>query len=494
MTIHKSCLFDVIRRFSIEQPGAPALSDKHRSISWQQLNDSIDALATTMSQYQYRVIALHAENSIDWALIDLACMKANVILLPIPLFFSQQQIQHTINESGAVALICENKLTLEQKEVNSRVISNTLSLYEFQPHNDDALIPELTTKITFTSGSTGTPKGVCLSRDNQLNVARSLVERVGLVAPKHLCVLPLSTLLENIAGVYAPLYSGGHVMLRPSYEIGFSGGNGFSIQQFTQTITETSPSSMIVLPELLQALIAAVSSGWVLPKTVSFIAVGGSKVSPKLLSQAQALGIPVYEGYGLSECSSVVSLNSINNNALGTTGKPLPHVEVTLIDNQVVVTGNAFLGYLNQPETWGEKTVNTGDLGIIDDNGNLVINGRSKNLLISSYGRNINPEWVESELLANPLIKHCVVFGDAKPFCIALIEKRNPDVLDSDIQTWISMKNEKLPEYARIFYWQNFSEPLSVSAGTLTATGKPVRQLINIKYNSQLSDLYKEYA
>jgi acyl-CoA synthetase (AMP-forming)/AMP-acid ligase II len=133
-------------------------------------------------------------------------------------------------------------------------------------------------------------------------------------------------------------------MLRPSYEIGFSGGNGFSIQQFTQTITETSPSSMIVLPELLQALIAAVSSGWVLPKTVSFIAVGGSKVSPELLSQAQALGIPVYEGYGLSECSSVVSLNSINNNALGTTGKPLPHVEVTLIDNQVVVTGNAFFG------------------------------------------------------------------------------------------------------------------------------------------------------
>jgi len=494
MTNRNTSLFEAVHQFSIEQPSAPALSDKHQTISWQQLDDSIDALANILSQYQYRVIALYAENSVDWVLIDLACMKANVILLPLPLFFSPQQIQHSINESGAVALICEKKLTLEPKEVNSKVISNSLKLHEFQSHNDDALIPELTTKITFTSGSTGTPKGVCLSSDNQLNVARSLVERVGLVAPKHLCVLPLSTLLENIAGVYAPLYSGGHVVLRPANEIGFSGGNGFSIQQFTQTISEISPSSLIVLPELLQALIAAVSSGWTLPQTVTFIAVGGSKVSSELLAKAHVLGIPVYQGYGLSECSSVVSLNSIDNNALGTTGKPLSHVDVRIIDNQVVVTGNAFLGYLNQPETWGKKTVNTGDLGIIDDNGNLVINGRSKNLLISSYGRNINPEWVESELLANPLIKHCLVFGDAKPFCIALIEKRNLDVLDSDIQAWITLKNEHLPEYARIFYWQNFNEPLSVSAGTLTPTGKPVRQLINIKYNSQLSELYKEYA
>jgi long-chain acyl-CoA synthetase len=245
-----------------------------------------------------------------------------------------------------------------------------------------------------------------------------------------------------------------------------------------------------LLPELLMALVAAISRGWQPPSSLKFIAVGGSKVSPRLLDQARVLGLPVYEGYGLSECGSVVSLNSPSDMKLDTIGKVLPHLNVTIEQGEIVVTGNAFLGYINEPESWSKEKVYTGDLGFFDDNHYLHINGRKKNLLISSFGRNINPEWVESELLSSGLLQQCVVFGDAKPYCVSLLYPRDNNTSDQTIQSLIDSVNQQLPNYAQIVKWTKLTEPMTFANNLLTSNGRPVREKILHHYAHRIEQLY----
>lgn len=484
-------LIEQLTRIALKQPDKIALKDNKQQLNWQSMMHQVEQLAAQLKLYKHQVVALYADNSVDWVLVDLAAMQAEVVLLPLPGFFSAKQIEHSLYSSNAAAIITDNQQGITAMS-KVETLTESLGVYSLSHVNTATVLPEQTQKITFTSGSTGQPKGVCLSIKNQQVVAEALLERTALLNAHHLCVLPLSTLLENIAGVYAPLLSGGSVMLLPAAEMGFNGGKGFNPALFIEAISQQQPNSLIVLPELLQALLMAAEAGWQAPASLKFIAVGGSRVAPNLLARAQKYGLPVYEGYGLSECSSVVCLNSPKHNQPGTVGQVLPHVSVEVIDGEIVVSGNAFLGYLNQPDSWGSEVVYTGDRGLFDSNDNVIINGRIKNVLISSFGRNISPEWIESEILANPMIKHCVVVGDAKPYCSALIEPRHSQLQEADIDDWLDKVNAQLPDYAQIAVWQLFEQPLSVQNGTLTANGRPVRARINQLYQQQIEDLYKE--
>ncbi len=128
----------------------------------------------------------------------------------------------------------------------------------------------------------------------------------------------------------------------------------------------------------------------------------------------------------------------------------------------------------------------------MDDEGYLFINGRKKNLIISSFGRNINPEWVESSVLSNVLIKQCVVFGDAKPFCTAVIYLADKTSSDDDIQAWINAVNQTLPDYAQVTRWIRLEEPLSVKLGLLTANGRPKREAVLQTFYDALEALYSD--
>lgn len=471
------------------QPDAIALRDKQGQVSWSEMLDRVTYLAAALKHYQGKVIALTAENQTSWVLMDLACLQAGVILLPLPAFFTESQQQHAIEQSGAVAIVLPKALALE----SDAPLTNSLFLREVIAPRKSA-IPDGTVKITFTSGSTGQPKGVCLSESNQLNVARSLLSCTAIRAARHLCILPLPTLLENIAGVYTPLLSGGEVILLTPDELGFNGSSGLNIAVFADALERVKPDSIILLPALLSALIAYIKQGWKAPESLKFVAVGGSRVGSGLLKAASDVGLPVYEGYGLSECSSVVSLNTGAMNQVGTAGKVLSHLNVVFEDGEVVVKGNSFLGYVNEPDSWYRDRVYTGDLGFIDYEGYLHIMGRRKNLLISSFGRNINPEWIESELAANPAIALCVVLGDARPYCVALLYMRSSSISDQEIDAWITQVNSTLPDYARVRHWLRLPAPLSLMTGTLTANGKPVREAITRLYQTDIEHLYKEQA
>mgnify|MGYP000606658856 CR=1 FL=1 len=490
-----SLLWSTIQQTAESRPNDIAICDEHRCFSWSELVSWIMLARQDLEQVRHQVVALYADNSPEWIVTDIACQLVEVTLLPLPLFFSKEQCHHAMIEAGVSAVLHSPKkpfVTSPHIDADKTLFLDSVGYALSQFSLPAVPLPEFTRKITFTSGSTGKAKGVCLSNEQQQLVAKSLISATEIKRDRHLCLLPFSTLLENIAGVYAPLLSGGTVIALPQHKLGFNGNSGFDLNSLLTTIARTKPNSLIVIPELLLALVSAVKQGWPPPDSLTFIAVGGSKVSALVLKQAQQCGLPVYEGYGLSECLSVVSLNTPKNNQIGSTGKLLDHVDVDIDDGEIIITGNSFLGYIGHVESWGKTSVATGDLGNIDEQGYLHIDGRKKNLLISSYGRNINPEWPESQLLANGLLKDCVVFGDAMPFCTALIYPRSKVTSNDEIQQWIDSVNQSLPDYAQIKQWHRLSEPLSAEQGFLTSNGRPIRDVIYQHYQNKIDYFYEE--
>jgi long-subunit acyl-CoA synthetase (AMP-forming) len=439
-------------------------------------------------------VGLHADNGIAWIISDLACHLAGLRVVPLPLFFSAEQIRHAVSSAGVDAVISDRTLDAIAFDAARAIdfdhpLSPIISICRVRI-DEAALLPPGTQKITFTSGTTGSPKGVCLSAEQQFVLATSLASVIDIEKPKHLCVLPLSTLLENLAGVYAPLIAGGTVVAPPLAEVGLTGSSGLDISKLLGAISQHEPDSLILVPEILNALTLAAAAGWQPPQSLRFIAVGGGKVSPELLNRARHAGLPAYEGYGLSECSSVVSLNVPDADLVGSVGRPLPHVSVSTVDGEIVVTGSVFLGYVNQPDSWGQSAVRTGDAGHLDDDGFIYVDGRIKHQFITSFGRNLSPEWVESELLAGPLLRQAIVIGDDRPHCVALVLPHDASTSDQDISAWINRANLGLPDYARVRDWYRLPKPLDHRDGMLTENGRPKRTNIEHRFQLALGELY----
>ncbi len=487
-------LFEQLEKLASRSPGRAVLETADRSINISDLMALIQEVAFKLRAGGFKTVALCADNSPEWVVVDLACQRAGICLVPLPTFFSSRQCSHVFSSAGIDLFVYQqglecclpdDALCLEAgfsllPSLNALPVAATTS----------ARVPLGTSKITFTSGSTGEPKGVCLSSDNCLNVASSLVQATGLEAPRHLCVLPLPVLLENVAGLYAPLLAGGCVITVPLHDLGFTDSSSVDPATFLSSLSHYQPNTLILVPQLLTILDRAMAMGWTPPTSLRFIAVGGARVAAPLVERVRERGLPVYEGYGLSECASVVSVNCPGRDRPGTSGQVLSHLGVAEQDGQLRVTGNAFLGYLNQPETWYQDYVDTGDIGTVDTQDFVTIKGRVKTLLINSYGRNISPEWVESELAAAGVFRQVIVFGDARPYCTALLLPIDEACPDEKIQIAVDDANKRLPDYARIGAWARLPEPLTAADGLLTDNGRPRRDLIESTYNYLFETLY----
>ncbi|GAB2924181.1 AMP-binding protein [Rheinheimera gaetbuli] len=448
----------------------------------------INQWQTLLQGYDANRVVLTADSSISWILADLACLTAGILLTPLPTYLSDTQ-------RGAVLNSLQPDLWLSDCEINDAACTlleefDGLLLYRRQV-NGSVAVAHGTQKITFTSGSTGNPKGVCLSARSQLDVALALKVRVEHIisgCPRHLCLLPLPTLLENIAGVYAPLLAGGEVIVAPDALRGFCGSRLTTPQLLLQLIGVQKPKSLILVPELLKMLVQAASAGWNVPASLEFIAVGGAYVSADLLKKAAVLGLPVYQGYGLSECSSVVALSDINPaEASESVGQPLACRDVQIIDGELVVD-TPFLGYLGEADS-ATKKVYTGDLAEWTIHGGLRILGRRKNLFINSFGRNISPEWVETALTDSGVVQQAMLLGDAQPHCSALLFA-SADVSDTQLAEAVQKVNKQLPDYATVVSYHRLTEPFTAQRGTLTDNGRLRRNRIEQCYAAQISALF----
>jgi long-subunit acyl-CoA synthetase (AMP-forming) len=476
-------------------PDRPVIRGVEDALSFATLCDRSRTLSRSLQLAGVNSLVLHLDNGPDWVVADLACQQAEIRITPLPTWFSGGQIAHVLETTAPDAVITQHPDAWRRLPASPGLRSLDVNLASGQafllPRKaTPAAVPPNCGKITFTSGSTGQPKGVCLDNRALLDHAAVLANQVGLRAPRHLCALPLSTLLENVAGVYAPLLAGGTVQLLPLADLGYRGSSEVHPHGFLSALDHHQPNSLIVIPQLLQLMITAAHSGWQVPESLEFVAVGGARVATGAIDEAHRLGIPAYEGYGLSECASVVTLNVPGRHREGSCGKPLPNLDVDIEEGEIVVTGNAMLGYVGEPESWHPQRIHTGDLGHVDNEGFVYIDGRSKNLLINSFGRNISPEWVESEVLAHAGLADCVVLGDAKPYCVALLSARDNTMTNAAIQAWIDQCNIRLPDYARIIRWHRLAQPLVHCDGLLTDNGRPRREVIMDRFYTEIEDMY----
>jgi long-subunit acyl-CoA synthetase (AMP-forming) len=448
-------------------------------------------IALEHRKYPHAPVGILADNSSAWIALDLATQRLGIPLIPIPHFFSNAQKKHLIHSAHIFTLMSdqENIFKLYGFDENNGqchgLFLSQLINYEPQDLNKDIQ------KITFTSGTTSKPKGVCLSSEQQWSVAKSLEHALAnLKIKKHLCLLPLSVLLENVAGVYTSFLSHTEVFVFPLKDIGFRDPFNFDAAQCLSKIDEYKIESIILLPQMLHSILNIIEPNDARIQSLKFVALGGAKTPRLLIQKAKNHGLPLYEGYGLSESSSVVSLNLPNAYKVGSVGKPLSNRKIRIAEDHEIEIHMSnkvyYLGEVSVTDLWFK----TGDIGHIDEEGFLFIDGRKKNLIITSYGRNISPEWPESLLMEQGFYKQAMVVGDAQPYLVALIFPLT-DISHESIESSIRNVNKALPSYASILNYIVLDQPFSFSNGQLTENGRLKRDVIERYYQKEINTLYE---
>jgi long-chain acyl-CoA synthetase len=269
--------------------------------------------------------------------------------------------------------------------------------------------------------------------------------------------------------------------------------------------------------ELTTTVVARVRHSLGLGKCVT--AIGGSApVPPDVALFACAFGIPLLEGYGLTETSCVITMNQPGDYRIGTVGKPVPGVEVRVGEGGEIQTRSPLntTGYLGlaeatealfTPDGW----LRTGDLGEIDADGFVSITGRAKELIITAYGKNIAPVPIESLLKKHPLITQALVVGEGRPFLSALLVldpgaarrfiaagesggggvalERNPVVLEA-VQTVVDTVNKELSQPEKIKRFHVLTDEWTAATGELTPSMKLRRNIIQDRYQAVIDKLY----
>ena len=458
-----------------------ALDDGLRTWTRAALHDQVNALAVLLTARGTRVFATLLDNSPAWVVADLAAAQADIVHVPLPVFFTPQQIGHALRTAGVDTLLTTHPLAEHWPQAPMQrveVAGSVLTLLTLPAER--VKMPAGTAKITYTSGTTGAPKGVCLDAQSMNRVADSLVQAMEpLGIGRHLCALPFAVLLENIAGLMAPLASGATCVTLPLQQVGLTGSSAFDAARFQAVVTDHRPNSVILLPQMLRAWAGYLQqTGQRAPDSLKLVAVGGAAVGARLIDAARSVGIPAYEGYGLSEGASVQTLNLPGADRPGTAGRALPHARLRIApDGEVEISGSLFAGYLGEtthvPEWWP-----SGDLGEIDADGFLHLLGRKKHVLITAYGRNVSPEWIETALRGEPSISQAVVYGDAQPALSAVLWPVNFTAPDALLQAAVDATNATLPDYARIQRWTRARENFDALSGMATANGRPQRATI----------------
>ncbi|MBX3044788.1 MAG: long-chain fatty acid--CoA ligase [Candidatus Kapabacteria bacterium] len=414
--------------------------------------------------------------------------------------------------------------------------------------------------LIYTSGTTGNPKGVMLSHGNILsNIDGSMALLPDLSNHESLMYLPLCHSYERIAGFYTLFFFGTLISLAES------------IESVPANVSEIKPSLITTVPKMLETMkkkvyisidkeskITKTMFNWavsigekksrldsekksnpivnaqykiaekiVLSKIraklggrMKLFVSGGAPMSPQVGNFFQAIGITVLQGYGLTEASPVVSLNSYENNEIGTIGLPLPNIEVKIAaDGEILVKGpNVMKGYWNDqaatnaaidPEDW----LYTGDIGEFTSKGNLKITDRKKNLFVSSGGKNIAPQPIENLICHSRYIDNCVLIGDNREYITALItpnfeqleslakgfgieyanvtELISNDKIITHIKQDIDFYQKDLSKFERIRRFQLLSEPFTVNGGELSPKMSVKRHIVERKYSDLIETMYK---
>ncbi|MCC5988422.1 MAG: long-chain fatty acid--CoA ligase [Pararhodobacter sp.] len=425
----------------------------------------------------------------------------------------------------------------------------------------DAVKPEDLAVLIYTSGTTGDPKGVMLTHENILAGMESAIHGLPFdQGAEQLCFLPLCHILERLVSLYTPLMVSSTVNFAESPETVFD------------NLREVSPHGFVAVPRVWEkvysrVLVMAQDATWVgrvafatavragharsaytlegkpvplftaawywlwdmlvlrnlrrmlgMDRLMSGVT-GAAPISPELLRWYNAIGVPLVEGFGMSETSGVSTLNLPGANRVGTVGRAIPGVQVRIGEfDEIQVKGlNVFTGYLNKPdktaETFAEDNwLKTGDIGRIDEDGYLTITGRMKDIIITAGGKNITPAEIESRLKFSHYISDAVIIGDKRKFLTALImidqenvEKyaqdhkvpfsdfrslcRAPEIVDL-IKREVDQVNREFARVEQIKDFRLIDVLLTAEDEELTATMKLKRATVEKRHAALIDDMY----
>lgn len=387
-------VFDALAAHAAARPDAVAFRDNTDAVSWSQLVSRVAGMAKRLENAP-QTVAIALAGGVDYVVADLALSLTGRQQIPLPFFFSEEQINHVLATTGAQAVVAAQASPWTERGLA------VISLCE---ESGDATLPpaiEGASRVIYTSGSSGNPKGVVIGASQLRASLAALAPIVGAGSQdRHLSVLPLAQLLEQICGIFLPILAGAECVMDMNATKAIFGG---PIDALVDAAARNRPTTTLLVPGLLSRWAAALAaSGTTAPDSLRFVAVGGAASSPALIAAAHAVGIPAHEGYGLSECCAVVAMNRPGDNKPGTVGRVLDGLDVKIIDGEITVAGPTVMtGYLGAdaaPSTW-----RTGDLGRFEG-GRLVVEGRKDNLIVTNTGRNISPEWVERRVDADPRV------------------------------------------------------------------------------------------
>jgi long-chain acyl-CoA synthetase len=312
-------------------------------------------------------------------------------------------------------------------------------------HNDTFIHHELErddiVAIVYTSGTTGRSKGAVLTNRNIVSNIQSFAEHAGVDEGIHtLSILPINHIYEATCGILAPIYLGGTISfceglkkvasniseVKPNFVLGVPALYEKMYNRIMRKIDSNLFSRMLFPTKLLRGIVTRRIQRE-LGKDIRFIS-GGAALDPEIAKGIRELGFKIFQGYGITETSPVISFEYDGMTKEGSVGKPIPGVEVRIQDpneegvGEVLVKGpNVMKEYFNNPEATEAALVDgwyrTGDLGSIDDEGFLYVKGRVRNLIVTANGKNVYPEEVEQELLKSPYIEEVMVYGQkVSPF------------------------------------------------------------------------------
>jgi len=550
-------------------------------ISSQELYRNVVGMARALSRRGLAKgdrLAILSENRHEWAVTDFACLLLGAVVVPIYSTLTAQQTSYILNDSGAKVVVVSTEDQLkkvlsikEQTAVETVVVmdsvetADAVSMRRLMHEGPSRRDPELDTSartiapddlasIIYTSGTTGISKGVQLSHGNLTANVLNSMEGFD-VGPGQISVsfLPLSHVTARHAD-FALLYRGVTLAYCPFFE------------RLPQTLLEVLPTVFIAVPRVYEKIYSQVEQQakglksaiyrWALsvgrahspkilagktPKALSWkladklvyskvrarmggrvgiFVSGGAPLGKELAAWYASIGIRIHEGYGLTETSPVIAINSPRAHKMGTVGRPLSNVEVQIADDlEILVRGpSVFRGYWNRPEETRNAFVDgwfkTGDIGNLDEEGFLSVTDRKKDLLKTSGGKFIAPQPIENSIKLNALIGTAVVLGDRRKFASVIISPYFPlleewaranHVSSSSRQELVANPkvkalyegiiaevNHGLARYETLKRVLLVPDEFTANDGTLTPTLKLRRKAIEDRYRKQIDDLYKE--
>ena len=345
--------------------------------------------------------------------------------LPVVTRHDNQEIANPFAKTGSPRA----RLTREGRLLALEALCHSAPLPDKPRHPHDTAV------ILNTSGTTGRSKGAMLSHANIVSNILGASTHFGLNDTMHtLSFLPINHVFEQVCGVLLPLSLGGRVTfceslkklgenlaeVKPTFFLAVPAVYRMVLDRIMKNIDSKRLSRMLFMFPLTRPLVTAKVRQTFGAGTI-FIS-GGAALDPAIIEGLTLVGLSIYQGYGITETSPIITAEQPGRRRLGSVGWPLQRIEVRIDEpneegvGEIVAKGpNVMLGYYNNPlataEVLTDDWYRTGDLGRINDDGSLTISGRVKNLIVTPNGKNVYPEEVENELLKSPYIAEVMVYG-----------------------------------------------------------------------------------